>query len=37
MLVTEGSNSMKVEFDGIRIFTVSNANGLVVNGIVFEG
>lgn len=37
MLVTEGSNSIKVAFDGSRNFTVSNANGLVVDGIVFEG
>lgn len=37
MLVTEGSNTIKVAFDGIRIFTVSDANGLVVDGIVFEG
>ena len=37
MLVTEGSNSIKVAFDGSRVFTVSDANGLVVDGIVFEG
>lgn len=37
MLVTEGSNSIKVAFDGSRAFTVSDANGLVVDGIVFEG
>lgn len=37
VLVTEGSNSVKVAFDDNRIFTVSDANGLVVDGIVFEG
>lgn len=37
MLVTEGSNSIKVAFDGSSSFTVSDANGLVVDGIVFEG
>lgn len=37
MLVTEGSNSINVEFDGSSVFTVSNANGLVIDGIVFEG
>ena len=37
MLVTEGSNTIKVAFDGIWVFTVSDANGLVVDGIVFEG
>ena len=37
MLVTEGSNTVKVNFDGSRVFTVSDANGLVVDGIVFEG
>ena len=37
MLVTEGSNTIKVAFDGNRIFTVTDANGLVVDGIVFEG
>lgn len=37
MLVTEGSNTIKVAFDGSRVFTVSDANGLVIDGIVFEG
>lgn len=37
MLVTEGSNTVQVAYDGTRAFTVQNANGLVVDGIVFEG
>lgn len=37
MLVTEGSNSVKISFDGSSVFTVLDANGLVVDGIVFEG
>ena len=37
MLVTEGSNTIKVAFDGSSAFTVSDANGLVIDGIVFEG
>lgn len=37
MLVTEGSSTIKITFDGTRLFTVSDANGLVVDGLVFEG
>lgn len=37
MFVTEGSNTIKVAFDGTHVFTVSDANGLVVDGIVFGG
>lgn len=37
MLIKEGSSTIKVAFNGSGDFTVSDANGLVIDGIVFEG